>query len=100
MTFCFCSDASEPRCPDCAAPIGDRHHLGCAIARCLHTGTQRLAHPDDCRCPPDTWSGYWSGERECHGLNFHTPNGFPDLNRLYSEARWCVLHHRWEKPSC
>lgn len=31
-----------PRCPDCQAKVGQRHDVGCHVARCLWTGGQRI----------------------------------------------------------
>jgi len=47
-------------CPDCGAPIGERHRAGGDIERCYHCGWQALgcSHFD----PNDTRRQVWNGQ--------------------------------------
>ena len=73
-------------CPDCGAPVGERHPLGCAHF-----------HGDDPR--REVWNGKWPGEDDCERLGFCS-NGdpdFPDLNRLFTDCVWDADTGRWER---
>jgi hypothetical protein len=70
----------KPCCPDCGAPIGDRHRAGCDIERCPHCGWQALGclgfDANDAR--RWAWNGKWPGEDDCERLGFFV-NGDPDF---------------------
>jgi len=93
----------QQACPDCGTPVGHLHGEDCDVARCAHTGGQRLqCDHDDCNT---TWVGTWPGEAECAEYGWwavmqagvgwvpctpDTPDALPDLNRLTDprHARW------------
>jgi hypothetical protein len=88
-------------CPDCGAPIGERHRAGCDIERCPHCGWSALGcahfHADDPR--RQAWNGKWPGEEDCERLGFYS-NGdpdLPDLNRLFTDCVWDADTQRWER---
>ena len=87
-------------CPDCGAPIGERHRAGCDIERCPHCGWQALGcalfHGDGPR--REAWNGKWPGEDDCERLNFfvHGDPDFADLNRLFTDCAWDADRGRWE----
>jgi hypothetical protein len=88
-------------CPDCGAPIGERHRAGCDIERCYHCGWQALGclgfDPNDTR--RQAWNGKWPGEEDCERLGFFV-NGdadFPDLNRLFTDCVWDADTGCWER---
>lgn len=103
-------------CHDCGAEPGEAHRDGCDTARCLRTGTQRLAcNPDDEHpeegCGQDVWTGQWPGEADCIRLGWYSyfdpfrgwvrcgpdhPEAGPDLNRLRMDATWNRELLRWE----
>jgi hypothetical protein len=92
-------------CPDCQAPTGALHGEDCDVARCAHTGIQRLqCGHEDCNT---VWTGQWPGEAECAEYDWwavmqpgvgwtpctaDTPGAEPDLNRLANPA-----HARWDR---
>ena len=100
------------RCPDCQADPGASHKDGCDVARCRHTGQQRLqCDHDDCNT---TWTGNWPGEAECSEYGWWTrwdalggwvscsadhPEAQPDLNRLQAETTWDSSQQRYIKNS-
>jgi hypothetical protein len=87
-------------CPDCGAPIGQRHRDGCDIERCPHCGWAALGcshfDPNDAR--RQAWNGKWPGEDDCERLNFFVNDDpdFPDLNRLFTDCVWDAETQRWE----
>ena len=88
-------------CPDCGAPIGERHRAGCDIECCPHCGWQALGclhfDPNDAR--RQVWNGKWPGEEDCERLGFYS-NGdpdFPDLNRLFTDCVRDADTQRWER---
>lgn len=90
----------EDRCPDCDVAVGEAHiddevDGGCDVARCLVTGLQRLMCDLDHDCGADVWTGWWPGLLECERLGWMLGPGFPDLNRLYTEARWDAERRAW-----
>jgi hypothetical protein len=90
-------------CPDCGAPIGQRHRDGCDIERCPHCGWAALGcshfDPNDAR--RQAWNGKWPGEDDCERLNFFVNDDpdFPDLNRLFTDCIWDADAQRWEGDS-
>lgn len=95
----------EATCPDCAVAVGEPHVYdecdgGCDVARCLDTGLQRLLcdldHDRD--CGRDIWTGWWPGLVDCEQFGWMHGPGFPDLNRLYTEATWDRARCAWVKP--
>jgi hypothetical protein len=60
-------------CPDCGAPIGQRHNDGCDVERCPHCGWAALGcahfHPDDPR--RGMWTGKWPGVDDCERLGLY-----------------------------
>jgi hypothetical protein len=96
----------QDRCPDCDVAVGEAHihdevRGGCDVARCLVTGRQRLMcdledHDD---CGRDLWSGWWPGHLDCERLGWMLGPGFPDLNRLYTEAVWDRQRCAWVTPT-
>ncbi len=91
------TSSEDAPCPACHVGPGHLHLEGCDVARCLATGLQRSSHPASCPCPcpSDTWTGQWPGQAECHEFGWTLPSGQPDLNRLYSHARWEPTTGRW-----
>ena len=99
-------------CPDCQVPPSHLHADDCDIARCAHTGQQRLnCEHDDCNT---RWTGQWPGEAECAEYGWwviESPEGGwipctadtegaePDLNRLTDPAHthWDATTHRYVK---
>jgi predicted RNA-binding Zn-ribbon protein involved in translation (DUF1610 family) len=75
-------------CPDCGAPIGQRHREGCDVERCPHCGWSVIGcahfHADDPR--RQVWTGKWPGQEDCERLDFFVNDepDFPDLNRLFT----------------
>lgn len=93
----------QERCPDCDVPVGEAHiydeiDSGCDVARCLVTGLQRLMCDLDHDCGQDVWIGWWPGQLDCERLGWMLGPGFPDLNRLYTEATWDAERCLWVKP--
>lgn len=103
--------APRQMCPDCDAGIDAEHHAGCDIARCLHTGLQRLSCYGDHDCGRDTWDGYWPGDLDAIALGYFSkwveghgwvsatiddPGASPDINRLHKTCRWNREQQRWE----
>ena len=88
-------------CPDCGAPIGERHRDGCDVERCPHCGWGALGcahfHADDPR--RQVWTGKWPGEEDCERLGFFVNDDpeFPDLNRLFTDCVWDTDTQRWER---
>lgn len=99
-------------CPDCAVAVGEKHELGCDVARCLMDGSQRLSCGERGCCGEDIWTGEWPGDAECRefgwwvqdrcaeGLGWvpcapDAPNATEDLNRLARDARWSREQARW-----
>lgn len=90
-------------CWDCGALLGAAHTDGCDVARCLHTGLQRLSCDgmDDTGvhdCGNAVHDGHWPGERECaeYGWYVHfSDHVHPDLNRLIMEGEWDRERRRW-----
>lgn len=94
----------QESCPDCGVGIGERHDGGCDVARCWHTGGQRVSCPCVAygECGEDEWSGFWPGVPECqeHGwvtVDEKTRYVIWDLNRLMTECRWDRGERRWVK---
>ena len=88
-------------CPDCGAPIGERHRAGCDVEHCPHCGWQALgcAHFDPNDARRQVWNGKWPGEEDCERSGFYN-NGdpdFPDLNRLFTDCVWDADTGRWER---
>lgn len=104
------NDQTNRACPECKAAPGQLHKRGCDVEQCPYCGGQMLqclwcagdeyVFPDDDRLP---WTGVWPGVVECQEFGWYsrlTPNGrvrvkgqsdagaSPDLNRLYTDARW------------
>ncbi|MBW4717355.1 hypothetical protein KZQ38_09260 [Saccharothrix sp. SC076] len=93
----------QERCPDCGVAVGEAHEYdeydgGCDIARCLATGHQRLMCDLDHDCGQDIWTGWWPGHTDCERLGWMLAPGFPDLNRLYTQAVWDSERHTWVAP--
>lgn len=97
----------EQTCPDCGVGVGEAHVYdevdgGCDVARCLVTGLQRLMcdadHAADQDCGHDVWTGWSPGLLDCEQLGWMIGPGFPDLNRLYTEATWDPAGCAWVKP--
>jgi len=103
------------RCGDCIALPGEPHAEACDIARCLWTGGQRFScslSGEDHDCGKDIWTGQWPGEADAIRLGWHCrrkdigyescapddPGALPDINRLFTDARWNRAEHRWELP--
>lgn len=91
----------ENNCPDCGVSPGENHlDVGCDVERCAATGFQRLSC-DECGCDGDCegvpWSGRWPGLADVERLGWYKPNGEPDLNRLYLQAKWDTETLRWER---
>lgn len=82
-------ESNRPLCPDCGVKIGEKHSVGCDVARCLKCGGQRLG----CRCKKgggDIWTGVWPGVKEAHErkyITYDTCTGLImfDLNRVAAE---------------
>lgn len=93
-------------CPDCGAPTGDYHQIGCDIEQCPYCGGQLIScgcartPPLDDRMP---WAGVWPGVIECREFGWYArrragigwmpcsadePGATEDLNRLHTEAIW------------
>ena len=103
-------------CPDCGAKPGEIHILGCTAERCCYCGGQLLMclicdgcpelDDEELWAPPLDdrleWTGTWPGEEECREFGWYAkacpggwvpcdpedPKAIPDLNRLYSDARY------------
>ncbi len=88
-------------CPDCGAPVGERHRDGCDVERCPHCGWAALGcahfHIDDPR--RQVWTGKWPGEEDCERLGFlvNDDRNFPDLNRLFTDCAWDAETGRLER---
>jgi hypothetical protein len=83
----------KPTCPDCGAPVGERHRDGCDVERCPHCGWSALGcahfHADDPR--RQVLTGKWPGEDDCERLDFFV-NGdkdFPDLSPVHRLCLGC-----------
>jgi len=91
-------------CWDCGVPIGSAHDEDCDVARCLHTGLQRLSCdggqendvPHDCGVAMH--DGHWPGDRECAEYGWYLDfagHAHPDLSRLILEGVWDRDQRRW-----
>lgn len=105
------------RCSDCGVAVGDKHQIGCDVARCKLTGWQALQcdedHPVE-ECFGTIWTGLWPGDVECQKLGWYCyfapykgwiacdpshPQATEDLNRLVTahamgELVWDVEKER------
>lgn len=97
-------------CPDCGVTPGQTHKENCDIARCAHTGEQRLqCGHEDCHT---TWTGQWPGDAECAEYGWWIrmdsdlgwvpcaadhPEATEDLNRLNTHAHWDANAQRYIK---
>lgn len=103
------------RCHDCGVLPGKAHQQGCDQEVCAYCGLQAIG----CGCaskergslPGLPWTGVHSGVAECQELGLFAkivpgkpgwtrcepsdPEGSPDLNRLYTEAKWDRSQRRW-----
>jgi hypothetical protein len=107
---CACA-YGRPPCRDCGAQAGSLHDDGCDMAKCLHTGQQRLAcraigpllgqEPHD--CGKDWWAGYDRDEDQAaaYGLWCYCPpvgspvpcgadhpDAIPNVTRLMRNGVW------------
>lgn len=97
-------------CSDCGAQLGHAHTPGCDVARCLHTGGQRIQCNDrDHDCGTHAWDGVWPGTEEAVEYGFYSyfdngwhmcgpehPQASPNLNLLHTGmARWDRDQRRW-----
>lgn len=91
---------SSKKCPDCGVEPDEAHHEFCDVARCLHTGLQRLSCGGEGHdCGEDAWNGVWPGEADCVRLGLTTLFGnliIPDLNRLIQLCAWDRDLRRWD----
>jgi hypothetical protein len=92
-------------CRRCGARPGERHRHDCEVERCCNCGGQRVS----CDCPSRLqrrrlpWTGEWPGLEQCREFGWFEkfvpgvgrvpcgedePGAWPDLNRLYRDARW------------
>jgi RNA polymerase subunit RPABC4/transcription elongation factor Spt4 len=80
----------DEHCPDCGTSISKPHDAACDVARCLWTGSQRLAceamhrvlNPGDSHdCGHDTWTGVWPGFVEAIEFGWWTYWDGPDHER-------------------
>ena len=88
---------TKTNCPDCGATPGELHKRGCDVENCPGCGRQLLG----CCCSRTAaerrpWTGFWPGTEECVEFGFWTPEGTPDLNRLYTECLWDRAAQRWK----
>ena len=113
-----CCEQGRPDCHDCGAQAGGIHDDGCDVARCLHTGQQRLAcrmfgpllgqEPHD--CGRDAWLGYDPDQRQAalHGLWVYCPpygspvrcdadhpGAISDVTRLMRNGMWDRERKTW-----
>ena len=116
--------AALRNCPDCGVAPGTEHLIGrgegdfggCDVARCLATGSQRLACGGEYHsgsCGRDVWTGEWPGVAECREFGWYAkmvpgqgwvattaddPTGMENLNRLFFDAQWSPELRRFVLP--
>ena len=102
---------TKTTCPDCGAAVGALHSPGCDVERCPRCGGQAIS----CGCTYDfsrrmTWTGMWPGEEEARKFGWFAksvpgtgwvrcaaddPKARPDVNRLFTDARWDAASRQW-----
>jgi hypothetical protein len=93
-------------CPECGAPTGELHELGCDVEQCPYCGGQFISCDCRRRAPMDDrlpWAGLWPGAAECREFGWYAklvpgqgwvscaagePGATEDLNRLHTQAVW------------
>ncbi len=107
-------DHGKPKNCSCGARPKEQHNGGCDVARCAATGRQyfqcegekheyngRIYGEHTGKCEPDTWTGYWPGEKEATDLGWFVywgppwiecdaehPDAGPDLNKVLVLLDW------------
>lgn len=98
-------------CGSCHSELGEPHADGCSVARCLHTGLQRLDCPGARHdCGEQVWDGVWPGSSEAIEYGWFIdresgracgpehPHAIPDAGRVHPlYCDWDRAAQRWVK---